>query len=179
MRNLFLLFILLFFLSFSNQNKISVDFIVLKKSTSYFVTSGIVPTKETLNYEKSKSKKTFYGRYYFTNRKKTKEGVNYILIINDSIKPWKYTSKTEKFIEITCLNGDENIIPEIKISNGIKEIEAKLGKPKLINNNYYIFSFKNQFFSFYVTNNKITKYRIGYYNSATLNGNLTLHLSDF
>ncbi|MDX2174249.1 MAG: hypothetical protein SFY56_14195 [Bacteroidota bacterium] len=163
------------------QNSI-IDLSSLKNSKNYYSTSTVISKKKCANYPKNSSKNSFFGRYFFLDKEKPDIHSGYTLTVEDSVKPWKFGNKTERFIELTCLKNNTNIsvINNINLSNGSKELISKLGKPIMVNNKYYVFKKDDYLLSFYIENEKITKYRIGKYNSTTqISEILKKHLTSF
>ncbi len=174
-------FLLSFFITqiFFGQSG-SLDLSVLKKSKEYYNTTTFLSKKECIIYKPGKSSKSFFGSYYFIEKKSTKLIDAITLTVQDSIKPWRYNNKTEQFVELTCNDIHLNIVKNINLNNGITELELKLGKPLIIiADKYFVYKKDTYFYSFLIENKKITRYRIGVYNSDTLNETLNKHLSSF
>ena len=113
----------------------------------------------------------FYGYYTLVGDNGDNEKSRFVgeLIVFSNEKTWVYNNLSDIFIEIVTGEPDLYVYDEINVGSDVAHLEKCLGKPKIIINDFYVYSNNIQNIAiFEIVEEKIKWIKIGRYNESII-----------
>ena len=124
----------------------------VKQKFEKFTTSAFLNRSESKYFYKPDSI-GFYGRYNLIGNIENEElwHIGGLIVFNNE-KPWVYDNKSDFFIEIITDMPDLYVYDKINVGSDVSLLIQCLGKPKLIINDFYVYSDDTQNISIFEIN---------------------------